>query len=254
MEITTLTTDLNHHQAQDDNPNDSGGLTAAQYKVVCDQGVNDIKDYLNGTHIPQLDAEHLPYIYGGTQTIKTTMETLTAGVMPDASVTAAKASTNFLYGVIGALSAITPAAADKIPFSDTSGGVAGYSTVENMAHAFSAFGMASIETGTYTGDGTSGASNPNSLTFSNKCKLLIVYSQETPLIGLFPVFACTGSYLARTCAELGIYSDSARLSEYIYTKKSVGEKTVYWYYVSSSPASQFNATGVVYPYLALTRG
>jgi len=170
MEITTLTTDLNHHQAQDDNPNDSGGLTAAQYKVVCDQGVNDIKDYLNGTHIPQLDAEHLPYIYGGTQTIKTTMETLTAGVMPDASVTPAKASTDFLYGVIGALSAITPATADKIPFLDTSGSVAGYATVENMAGALKPLLYTS---GSYAGNDTN--DRPITLGFQPSAVLILPY-------------------------------------------------------------------------------
>jgi len=57
MALTKLTTDLNYHQAQDDEPNDAGGLTAAEFKELCDQAANDIKDYLNNTLVPETDAE-----------------------------------------------------------------------------------------------------------------------------------------------------------------------------------------------------
>jgi len=92
MAITTLTTDLDIIAALDDEPNDVSGMTAAEAKAKFDEGPNDIKDYINGTMIPELDAVHLPYDYTvtGGQTIKEAVEELTAGVMPDGSVTEAK--------------------------------------------------------------------------------------------------------------------------------------------------------------------
>ena len=47
MPIPQLTTNLNYHQAQVDEPNDAGGLSSTQFKALCDQAVNDIKAYLN---------------------------------------------------------------------------------------------------------------------------------------------------------------------------------------------------------------
>ncbi len=90
MALTTMTDDLNIIAALDDEPNDVGGLTASQLRAKFDEGSNDIKTYINDTHIPELDAEHLPYIYGSANTIKDMMENLTVGVMPDDSVTTAK--------------------------------------------------------------------------------------------------------------------------------------------------------------------
>ena len=90
MAITTSTDDLNIIAALDDEPNDVGGLSAAQLKAKFDEGANALQTFINGTHIPELDAEHIPYLYGGADTIKSTMEGLTVGVMPDESVTTAK--------------------------------------------------------------------------------------------------------------------------------------------------------------------
>ena len=45
--INKLTTDLNHIQALDDEPNDVTGLTSTQLKAVFDQAPNDIKIYIN---------------------------------------------------------------------------------------------------------------------------------------------------------------------------------------------------------------
>lgn len=54
MALTQLTTDLNIIQALDDEPNDVGGLTAAQLKAEFDKAGNAIKTYINGTLIPEL--------------------------------------------------------------------------------------------------------------------------------------------------------------------------------------------------------
>lgn len=94
MAITELSTDLGIISALNDEPNDVSGLSAAQLKAKFDEGPNGIKTYLNETLIPELDAEHLPYLYGSSNTIKDTMEQLAAGVMPDESVTEAKLSSD----------------------------------------------------------------------------------------------------------------------------------------------------------------
>ena len=47
MSFTTLNTDLNIVQALADEPNDVGGLSAAQLKAKFDEAANIIKEYLN---------------------------------------------------------------------------------------------------------------------------------------------------------------------------------------------------------------
>ena len=90
MSITPSTDDLNIIAVLDDEPNDVGGLTPAQAKAKFDEGAATIQTYINDTHIPELDAVHLPYQYGVEGTIQDAMEDLTVGVMPDNTVTAAK--------------------------------------------------------------------------------------------------------------------------------------------------------------------
>lgn len=94
MAVSTFTTDLNIIAALDDEPNDAAGLTASQAKAKFDEAGLTLQSYLNDTMIPELDAVHLPYDYtvSGGQTLKEAVEELTAGVMPDGSVTPAKLS------------------------------------------------------------------------------------------------------------------------------------------------------------------
>ena len=54
MTITLLDGDLNIIAGLDDEPNDVGGLTAAELKAKFDQAGNTIKTYLNGTLVPEL--------------------------------------------------------------------------------------------------------------------------------------------------------------------------------------------------------
>ena len=55
MALTKLTSDLNIIQALDDEPNDVGGLTAAQLKTKFDEAANAIKTYINNTLTSELD-------------------------------------------------------------------------------------------------------------------------------------------------------------------------------------------------------
>ena len=52
--IPFLEDDLDNIQKLDDEPNDVGGLTAAELKAEFDKSGNTIKEYLNETLIPQL--------------------------------------------------------------------------------------------------------------------------------------------------------------------------------------------------------
>lgn len=54
MALTNLTRDLNIISALDDEPNDVGGLTAAQLKAKYDEAAGIIKTFLNNTLIPEL--------------------------------------------------------------------------------------------------------------------------------------------------------------------------------------------------------
>lgn len=56
MSLPQLTTDLNIIQALDDEPNDVGGLSAAQLKAKFDEAVGYIKTYLNDTLIPYFES------------------------------------------------------------------------------------------------------------------------------------------------------------------------------------------------------
>lgn len=56
MAYTLFSADVENVSNLSDLPNESDGLTAAQLKAVFDQAGVDIKTYLNGTLIPELNA------------------------------------------------------------------------------------------------------------------------------------------------------------------------------------------------------
>lgn len=55
MSITQFTKDMNIIAKLDDEPNDVGGLTAAQLKAKFDEGGVAIQNYLNTVLIPELE-------------------------------------------------------------------------------------------------------------------------------------------------------------------------------------------------------
>lgn len=55
MAFTKLTKDMNIIQKLDDEPNDVGGLTAAELKAKFDEGTNAVKDWINNTFIPEAE-------------------------------------------------------------------------------------------------------------------------------------------------------------------------------------------------------
>ena len=259
MALTTLTTDLDYHQAQVDDPVDSGTLTTAQFKALCDQAANDIKNFINDDHIPELDADHIPYLYGGVDSIKSTMEGLTAGVMPDASVTTGKladgaatfakgghggtTAAGGVYNLINALSGVTPVSADKFPFLDISGSTSGSVTLANLLIALQTAGAPKIEVGSYTGDGTYGSANPTSITFSGVPKLVVILASGSLGVGLYANGAMLG---------VGPWESSNKFYPLV---SSLTGTTLSWYYAGTGYEymiyAQCNISGASYKWFAI---
>lgn len=259
MALTTLTTDLSYHQAQDTDPVDSGTLTTEQFKTLCDQAANDIKDFINDDHIPELDAAHLPYQYGVPGTIKDQMETIVAGGVSDGSITTAKladgaatfakgghggtTAAGGVFNLINALSPVTPVSADKFAFLDTDGATSGSVTLANLLSALQIAGALRIETGTYVGTGTYGSGSPTSITPSFPPKIAYVMATSGNLTYML--------YIGGTSCQLFF-----RYADWYYPiigSALVSTNTLSWYTSdSSAPAqTQCNSSGVTYRWIVI---
>lgn len=114
-------------------------------------------------------------------------------------------------------------------------------------------GRAQIAVGSYTGSGSSGSSNPNSLTFSFVPKVLMIplFSYPKNLTHYeYNLWACITSNLTTSYVKgngLGMHQDGYNL---VYGKKSSNGKTIYWYNTGTS-ANQFNSSGYTYHYIAI---
>lgn len=93
-----------------------------------------------------------------------------------------------------------------------------------------------IATGSYTGTGTYGASNPNSLTFEFEPKLVLV--NENSQYGLIAIKDCTAALAAVNTMQQRVTWDN---------------KTVSWYCTGTnrSAFTQYNAAGTTYNYIAI---
>ena len=103
MAFTKVTKDMGIISALADEPNDAGGLTAAQLKAKFDEGGAALKTFLNDTHISELETDGAKNIgieaitgitsttvQGALQEINTKAAQSAAGVVSDASITTAK--------------------------------------------------------------------------------------------------------------------------------------------------------------------
>lgn len=96
-----------------------------------------------------------------------------------------------------------------------------------------------IATGSYTGTGTYGASNPNSLTFEFEPKILIVQTNGPAYTGAYAVFVRNSN------SAITIWSDG--LSVFV---SGWGSKTIKWYN-NNNVYGQLNESGAVHNYLAI---
>lgn len=114
-----------------------------------------------------------------------------------------------------------------------------------------------IETGSYTGTGTYGSSNPNILTFDFEPKLLIVigyfddsgnYTAISSLTNNAPRNMISSDILSTAYvygAGLGLYDSGVP-----YGKKSSDGRTIYWYH-GVSAKGQLNISGYTYIHIAI---
>lgn len=114
-----------------------------------------------------------------------------------------------------------------------------------------------IDTGSYTGTGTYGASNPNSLTFAFEPKLVFMFKDKFPVYGSassstsYPVYGTTiGMTTTYSRSLFNIYGRRSGDDYYLYAKKSSDGKTLSWYHEARAD-DQMNYSGVTYRYIAI---
>ena len=95
MALPKFEKDMAIISALDDEPNDVGGLTAAELKAKFDEGGQAIKQYLNETLTPQIDAE---------KASKDEVQGIVLGQIPDGSITADKLTPGLAEAIDGAIS------------------------------------------------------------------------------------------------------------------------------------------------------
>ena len=96
MAFTKFEKDMAIISALDDEPNDVGGLTAAELKAKFDEGGQAIKQYLNDTLTPEAESQFAT---------KDEVQGIVLGQVPDGSITADKLSPDVAGKVDGAISA-----------------------------------------------------------------------------------------------------------------------------------------------------
>ena len=80
MALTTFDKDMNIIAALDDEPNDVGGLSAAELKAKFDEGGVSLKNYINNTLLTEIES---------TLATKDELDNVVAGISPDLSATEA---------------------------------------------------------------------------------------------------------------------------------------------------------------------
>lgn len=114
-----------------------------------------------------------------------------------------------------------------------------------------------IATGSYTGTGTYGSSNPNSLTFGFEPKLVFMFKDKFPVYGgpnnttSYPVYGTTiGMTTEYARCLFNIYGRKSGDDYYLYAKKSSDGKTLSWYHGAGAD-DQMNDSGVTFNYIAI---
>lgn len=91
MALARFEKDMAIISALDDEPNDVGGLTAAELKSKFDEGGKAIKQFLNETLTPQIDSEKAG---------RDELEGLVLGQIPDGTITVEKMAPSFFTSIL----------------------------------------------------------------------------------------------------------------------------------------------------------
>ncbi len=201
--------------------------SAAKLGAVGPQGENStVQQELDGLHAGMLKAGALP-VGGSTNQmlIKSSDE-------------------NYATRWGGAADIGAAASEHKHSANDVASGILavarGGTGVETLEELYTALGAPRIATGSYVGTGTSGASNPNSLTFDFVPKLLVLIDNKYNLSVTIPYVSAALSAFNADTPIIGIHSVIGW-----------GTNTLSWYSNGSTPKLQFNESGVVCYYAAI---
>ena len=258
MALTKLTADLNIIAALDDEPNDVGGLTAAQLKAEFDEAGNTVKAYVNETLTVELDNNFAT---------KTEVQSVVLGQIPDGSLTKTKMETPVQDSLNKADSALQTlplhthgnisndgkiGSTADLMVATTTDGVLTTKTVADTKTLLGIVAGTQIATGSYTGTGAFGSGSPNSITLAFEPKVMhvwmllssVYYSSGNNVISFILLSA-----LPNDNAYYQVVVPSAQniANRSLYVKKSVDGKTVSWYSTESAD-NQCNATGYTYKY------
>lgn len=96
MALSKFNKDMAIISALDDEPNDVGGLSAAELKAKFDEGGQAIKQYINDTLTSQIDSQKAD---------KTELQDVVLGQIPDGSITADKLAPNLEAAIDASISA-----------------------------------------------------------------------------------------------------------------------------------------------------
>ncbi len=232
MAFSKITKDMNIIAALDDEPNDVGGLSAAQLKAKFDEGGLALKTFINnlidaiaaGTAAANIGAEDLNGVATDLQTALDNLAGAVIGTLPDGSVTTAKLYDGAVTTAKIADEAVTDAKVDW---------------------ATSKIGR--MEVVTYVGTNTYGPDHPCSVTFAQKPKLIFIFngvSGNYNQIAIVNISAVTsGSKFVRVGDTSNAYANHISLTN--------DGKTVTWYAddtgnTTASVQLQMNETGTHY--------
>lgn len=145
---------------------------------------------------------------------------------------------------------------DEFTMAGSNGKLADINSGVNNEVASALSGLAHIETGTYNGTGTYGASNPSQITFSFAPSWIIMlyvdgrypyrlHLTDYGATSFLPMDALTTNYENTQSPSVQGYS-----ADTTYAKKSADGKTLYWYNTNSA-ASQLNKVNDKIYYIAI---
>lgn len=114
---------------------------------------------------------------------------------------------------------------------------------------------AKAEIGTYTGTGTYGALNKNSITFGALPKVIFISSiTASKFSGFGVIFPSQSLGLIMTTENVEPTTTQSGAAQIVYVAVSLTETTVSWNTTSTKPRYQLNESGCEYSYIGIVGG
>lgn len=174
MAIPRLTTDLDIVQTLDDEPNDVGGLSAAELKAKFDEAPNAVKTWINNTLLPFFEGtggagnvgiatldglDTATNVQAALQGILYALQDITQGVVPDGSITAAKLAAAAVIAEKLAAGAVTSEklASNAVTDGKIGGAAVGTANIKDSAVATAKIADGAVSSGKLADGAVTGA-------------------------------------------------------------------------------------------------